>query len=140
MRAFISLALSFVVLVSYAQSPDESAIRAVLSAQRECWNKGDIECFMEGYWKSENLVFIGSKGVTYGWEQTLENYKKSYPDKGQMGELTFELISLEPLSDDFWSVIGKWSLERSSDSIAGYFTLIFRKFDNEWLIIQDHSS
>jgi len=95
---------------------------------------------MEGYWKSENLVFIGSKGVTYGWKATLANYQKSYPNKAMMGELSFELISLEPLNEDFWSVIGKWNLMRKTDSLTGYFTLLFRRFEDEWLIISDHSS
>jgi len=124
----------------FAQPADEAAIRETLAMQQECWNKGDLECFMEGYWKSENLVFVGSRGVIYGWEQTLSNYQKSYPSKEKMGQLEFNLISLEPLSEDFWSVIGKWSLERSADSLSGHFTLIFRKFGNEWLIVQDHSS
>ena len=140
MRVSISFFLIFTSFILCSQSPDESAIRSVLLNQQECWNQGDIECFMEGYWKSENLVFIGSKGVTYGWEKTLDNYKKSYPDQERMGELVFQILSIEPLSDDFWSVIGKWSLKRKSDNPSGHFTLLFRKFGNEWLIVQDHSS
>ncbi|MEQ9467623.1 MAG: nuclear transport factor 2 family protein [Ekhidna sp.] len=122
------------------QNPDERAIREVLAQQEECWNAGDLECFMEGYWKSDQLVFIGSKGLTYGWQQTLDNYKKSYPDKSAMGELTFDLIILEPLSDDFWSVIGKWSLKRKSDNPSGHFSLLFRRLGNDWVIVSDHSS
>lgn len=122
------------------QNPDEQAIREVLAQQQECWNAGDLECFMEGYWKSDQLVFIGSKGLTYGWQQTLDNYKKSYPDKSAMGKLTFELLILEPLSDDFWSVVGKWSLKRKSDSPNGHFSLLFRRLGDEWVIVSDHSS
>lgn len=140
MRTCFSLLSFFLTFFLFAQPADEAAIRETLAMQQECWNKGDLECFMEGYWKSENLVFVGSRGVIYGWEQTLSNYQKSYPSKEKMGQLEFNLISLEPLSEDFWSVIGKWSLERSADSLSGHFTLIFRKFGNEWLIVQDHSS
>ena len=137
---FSSLLFILSVNFLFSQSSEESAIRQVLSDQLKCWNKGDLHCFMEGYWKSENLVFIGSKGVTYGWKATLANYQKSYPNKAMMGELSFELISLEPLNEDFWSVIGKWNLMRKTDSLTGYFTLLFRRFEDEWLIISDHSS
>lgn len=141
MRILISLLLTLVFSQSFAQiNPDENAIREVLSLQQKCWNAGDLECFMEGYWKSDQLIFIGSSGVTYGWQKTLDNYKKSYPDKAAMGELTFELIIVEPLSEDFWTVIGKWSLKRKTDNPKGHFSLIFRRLDDEWVIVSDHSS
>ncbi len=141
MNCFLpAVLLSFPLLIFSQISQDENDIRGVLAQQQDCWNAGDLECFMEGYWKSDQLVFIGSKGVTYGWDQTLENYKKSYPNKAAMGTLTFELIQLEPLSEDFWSVIGKWNLKRQNDNPGGYFTLIFRRLDNEWVIVSDHSS
>lgn len=144
MRYLLSLLVSSCA-ISYAFSQrsitaDERAIRDVLAQQEACWNKGDLECFMEGYWKSDRLVFIGSKGLTYGWQQTLDNYKKSYPDKASMGTLTFELKQLEPLSDDFWSVIGKWSLQKEDSNPSGHFTLLFRRLGNDWVIVSDHSS
>jgi len=140
MNSLIFLFTLVTSFISLSQSPDEKAIRDVLSMQQDCWNNGDLECFMEGYWKSDQLIFIGSKGVTYGWEKTLENYKKSYPNKEAMGELTFEIIQMEPLSEDFWTVIGKWSLKRKNDEPSGHFSLIFRRLGNEWVIVSDHSS
>ena len=142
MRKFVILLISILsIYATNAQiSSDERAIREVLSQQVTCWNEGDLECFMEGYWKSDQLVFIGSSGVTYGWQKTLDNYKKNYPDKSAMGELSFDLIILEPLSEDFWSVIGKWSLKRSSDNPNGHFSLIFRRLGADWVIVSDHSS
>ena len=141
MKRSLTAFLYLVSFLLFAQTnQDEGAIKEVLAQQQDCWNNGDLECFMEGYWRSEQLVFIGSRGVTYGWQNTLENYKKSYPDKDSMGQLTFELIQLEPLSDDFWTVIGKWSLERKNDNPNGHFTLIFRRLGNDWVIVSDHSS
>jgi len=140
MRNWIIFLFFISTSLIYAQNSDEQAIREVIANQQVCWNNGDLECFMQGYWKSDDLIFIGSKGVTYGWQQTLDNYKKSYPDQAAMGTLTLDLILLEPLSEDFWSVIGKWSLKRANDNPAGHFTLIFRRLGDEWVIVSDHSS
>lgn len=135
------LILFFVIIAFNAVGQSgESAIRKVMATQELCWNEGDLECFMEGYWKSDKLVFIGSSGVNYGWQKTLDNYKRSYPTKEKMGTLTFEILIMEPLSEDFWSVIGKWSLERKDDNPNGHFSLIFRLIGDEWLIVSDHSS
>ena len=123
-----------------AMSQPESEIRGVLAAQQDCWNAGDIPCFMEGYWKSDQLVFVGKDGLTYGWQTTLERYQKNYPDKVAMGQLTFDILEIYPLSADYWFVIGKWSLERSAGNVAGHFTLLFRQMDGEWVIVSDHSS
>lgn len=139
MRILFSLLIVFPVFL-LAQNIDESDIRQVVEDQQQCWNAGDLECFMDSYWKSDKLVFIGSRGVTYGWQETLDNYKEKYPSKEAMGSLTLELLILEPLSDDFWSVIGKWSLERKNDNPNGHFSLIFRRLGNDWVIVSDHSS
>ncbi|GAB4245774.1 MAG: nuclear transport factor 2 family protein [Ekhidna sp.] len=134
-----TLLIAFPILL-FSQTKDEMDIRNVLNRQVTCWNEGDLECFMEGYWQSDQLVFIGKSGVTYGWQKTLDNYKKSYPDKAAMGQLSFEILIVEPLSEDFWTVIGKWSLQRKNDNPNGYFSLIFRRLDDDWVIVSDHSS
>jgi hypothetical protein len=139
MIRIITLALLISAFNAAGQN-GEKAIREVMEIQEECWNNGDLECFMEGYWKSEKLVFIGSTGVNYGWQKTLDNYKKSYPTKEKMGKLTFDILIMEPLSEDFWSVIGKWSLKRTEDEPSGHFSLIFRLIGDEWVIVSDHSS
>ena len=139
MRSLISLVL-LLPLALFSQDTDELAIRKVLDAQQNCWNNGDLECFMDSYWKSDQLVFIGSKGITYGWKETLDNYISRYPTKEKMGVLSFDILIMEPLSNDFWSVIGKWSLARKSDSPSGHFSLIFRRLGNDWVIVSDHSS
>ena len=127
----------------YAQhlsAKDKLEILSVLQKQQMCWNKGDIDCYMEGYWKSDSLRFIGKNGIQYGWEKTLQNYKKSYPDKITMGNLSFKLISLEELNDHTAFMIGKWSLKRTKDELSGYFSLIWQKKNGRWVITTDHSS
>lgn len=123
-----------------AQSKDEKSIRTILAEQTSEWNKGNLESFMKGYWKSDSLMFIGKSGITYGWQNTLDNYKKGYPDTASMGKLNFELITVKRLSKDYFFVVGKWHLGRSIGNISGAYTLLFRKIKNQWVIITDHSS
>jgi ketosteroid isomerase-like protein len=123
-----------------AQSKDESLIRDAMSEQLRAWNAGDIDAFMGTYWQSDSLMFIGKSGVTYGWLNTLKNYKKSYPDTTAMGKLNFDIIQVKRLSAIYFYVVGGWRLTRSIGNLAGHFTLLFRKVKNRWLIIADHSS
>ena len=135
--------LSLLVLVSLhaiGQTNDEQVIRKILNRQTEDWNKGNIESFMKGYWESDSLMFIGKSGVTYGYQKTLENYKKGYPDTAAMGKLSFTLIDVKRLSDEYYHVTGKWHLKRSIGDVGGHYTLIFRKIKGQWVIISDHSS
>lgn len=115
-------------------------IKDVLDEQATAWNKGDIEAYMQGYWHDDSLLFIGSKGPVYGYKPTLERYKKSYPDKQAMGELSFSELTFKKLSNEYYFVTGKWSLQRDKDNPNGYFTLLFRKIEDAWLIVADHSS
>lgn len=137
------LFFAFFLLVTsraFAQSKNESAIRGILENQTTSWNRGDIESFMNGYWKNDSLMFIGKSGVTYGWSNTLKNYKKNYPDTAAMGKLVFTLIQVKKLSKKYYHVTGKWFLKRSIGNIGGHYTLLFRKINGRWVIISDHSS
>ena len=119
---------------------NETAIRALLAAQTKAWNEGDLVGFMEGYLPSDSLLFVGKSGPTYGFNNTLNNYKKGYPDTAAMGKLTFTLLSLSPIEKKHYRVLGKWELKRSKGDISGYFTLLFEKIKGKWFVIQDHSS
>ncbi len=134
----------FYTILGIAQTPseyDKMAIHAIMAEQEKCWNAGDIDCFMNGYWRSDSLKFIGRKGLTFGWQQTLDNYKTSYPDKAAMGKLAFDILATELLSNDAVLLIGKWHLKREEfKDLGGHFSLIWKKIDNKWLIISDHSS
>ena len=123
-----------------AQTKEEQAVRKILEQQDAAWNKGDIEGFMDGYWKNDSLMFIGKSSVTYGWQNTLENYKKGYPDTAAMGKLNFEYIEIKRLSVNYFFVVGKWHLTRTIGNLNGAFTLLIRKIKNKWVIVKDHSS
>lgn len=123
-----------------AQPGDEIKIRALLEEQRMAWNTGDLQTFMGTYWQSDSLMFIGKTGVTYGWQNTLDNYKKGYPDTAAMGKLAFDILEVKRLSVMYFFVVGKWHLTRSIGNVGGHFTLLFKKVKNKWVIVTDHSS
>jgi uncharacterized protein (TIGR02246 family) len=122
------------------QSNDEAEVRNVLAKQNAAWNRGDIDAFMVGYWENDSLMFIGKSGVTYGYKNTLANYKRNYPDTTVMGKLTFTLIQVKQLSPEYFHVTGKYYLTRTIGDASGHFTLVFRKIKSKWVIISDHSS
>ncbi len=115
-----------------------NTIKKILSSQQECWNNGDIDGFMQGYWNSEKLVFTSlNHKPAYGWKNTLERYKNSYPTKSSMGELRFEILNLKLISKTTATLKGKWELIRQKDHPNGLFWLDIEKFDNNWLITKD---
>jgi len=141
MKLIFSFLLGLVLCYNaHSQSKDELLIRDILHQQALAWNGGDIPKFMEPYWHNDSLMFIGKSGITYGWQKTLENYKKNYPDAATMGILDFEILQMKRLSVLYYSVVGKWHLSRSAGDVGGYFTLLFKKIKNQWVIVSDHSS
>ena len=92
------------------------------------------------YWKSDSLMFIGKKGMVRGWQQTLDNYKKGYPDTAAMGKLSFDIVEVKPLSKEYAFVVGKWMLKRSIGDVSGHYTLLLRRIKGQWKIVADHSS
>ena len=140
-KILLSILLIFILVIStIAQSTDEQSIRTILAQQTLAWNNGNQEAFMKGYWQSDSLMFIGKSGITYGWQKTLDSYKKNYPDTASMGKLNFDLLSVKPVAENYFFVVGKWHLTRSIGDVGGVFTLLFRKVKNQWVIIADHSS
>lgn len=129
------------VSLASAQTPeDRAAIQAIMDQQTRRWNKGDLDGFMQGYWHSDSLMFIGKSGITYGFDSTLARYQRVYPDRASMGELRFELVSLESVGPEAYVMVGKWFLKRSIGDINGHFTLLFRTIEGKWRIVKDHSS
>ena len=119
---------------------DKEAILKVLNNQQTAWNNGDIDGFMQGYWKSDSLMFIGKTAPVYGWQKTLERYYKAYPDKAAMGKLSFTIMKVDQMDDTNAFMLGGWNLKREKDAPGGYFTLWFKKIDGEWKIVCDHTS
>lgn len=140
MRSMIIVIALFAQIAVHGQSADVTQIRGLMKAQTKAWNSGDLEGFMATYWKSDSLLFIGKSGVNHGWQKTLDNYKKSYPDKTAMGQLDFNLLEFKKLAADVYFVVGKWHLARTIGDLSGHFTLVIRKIGGQWKIVADHSS
>ncbi|MGZ5135136.1 MAG: YybH family protein [Flavitalea sp.] len=140
MKKILVFSLLLLSVSGYGQSKNEMQIREQLKQQTENWNRGDIEGFMKTYWKSDSLLFIGSSGVNRGWQNTLNNYRKGYPDTVAMGKLAFDIIMVKKLSSKYYYVVGKWMLTRSIGNLGGHYDLLFKKIKGKWYIIADHSS
>ena len=140
MRSILCISFTLLSVSLFCQAKDETEVRNILAQQSKAWNRGDIDAFMVGYWENDSLMFIGKSGVTYGYKNTLTNYKKNYPDTASMGKLTFTIIQVKQFSPEFFHVTGKYYLTRTIGDASGHFTLVFRKINGKWLIISDHSS
>ncbi|MGB2627890.1 MAG: nuclear transport factor 2 family protein [Candidatus Acidiferrum sp.] len=142
--------LLFVLLVSAPRPahPQEAhpadrvsaQVSAVLSAQKEAWNRGDVRAFMDGYWNSPDVTFSGASGVTRGWQAVLDRYQQRYATKEAMGQLDFSDLEIRPLGPTSAMVLGRWQLTRGSGNVGGVFTLVFAQFPSGWKIIHDHTS
>ncbi|WP_133272923.1 YybH family protein [Hymenobacter radiodurans] len=144
MKQIIGVVLSMALLCSCAATRPGSQrqdISQVLTTQTAAWNRGDVSGFMQGYWQSDSLVFIGKSGLTYGWQPTLDNYRRSYPDAAAMGQLTFSNLRITPISPEAAHVVGRWQLARpAAGDLGGHFLLVFRRIAGRWVIVADHSS
>lgn len=137
------LAVTFLVAVAQEQKPSapETAVRKVLDDQVTAWNRGDLEGFMVGYWKSKELTFYSGKEKRLGWDETLERYRKRYQSDGkEMGQLAFSELALQTLSPECVLVKGRFKVELKAETLEGLFTLVVKKVDDRWVIVHDHTS
>ncbi|MBT8270755.1 MAG: nuclear transport factor 2 family protein [Flavobacteriaceae bacterium] len=143
MKLFNLLILGCLVLGTSCSTSDRSndieAIKTVMKAQQMAWNNYDLERFMDGYWKNDSLKFYGSNGLTSGWDKTLSNYKKRYPDRSHTGSLRFILDEISEIDKDSYYVMGQYNLTREMGDARGVFLIIFRRINGEWKIIADLS-
>lgn len=115
-------------------------IIAVLQAQQDAWNRGDIDGFMNGYARSASTVFISEDTVRRGWETVRDRYREKYSNRSKMGTLAFSDLEIKPLSSDSAVASGRWNLKRENDQPHGRFTLILKRLPEGWRIVHDHTS
>ena len=142
MKLFISTLLICLVFNSCSTSSiekDKKIILSIMKSQEKAWSKNNIEAFMEGYWKSDSLKFFGSSGLKYGWQSTLNGYKKRYPTKDHTGTLRFKINDISQINSASYFVMGEYHLVRNIGNADGVFMIIFKKINGEWKIIADTS-
>lgn len=149
LRSGAILLVAIIPLSVHAQSSSKArkaegrtiaAIHAVIYAQRDGWNRGDVESYMAGYARSRDTVLVSGDNVTRGWQTVLDRYKANYSTREKMGTLTFSELETTLIGTDAAIVLGRWHLKRAGDEPHGRFTLIFRKTRQGWKIIHDHTS
>jgi len=144
MRKLFFITLLSVGAYTFAQKQPHAKVSRVIDIlfehQIEAWNAGDTQRFMQGYWEDERLIFVGSSGPTYGYQNTLKGYNKRYPDRAAMGRLAFDILEKRQWDRRTIQVIGKFTLYRENDTPTGHFTLLLRKIKRKWVIVSDHSS
>jgi len=133
--AWLTLAVSACSVQS--SPPPTQEVRAVMMAQQDAWNRGDIEGFMDGYERSETTTFVSGDEITRGWQTVLDRYKQRYSSQTQMGRLTFSELEIKTLADGIAVADGRWQLKRENDAPHGRFTLVFRRNNGNWRIIHD---
>ena len=143
-KSVLKLLFFLAINITYGQSIlselDKNGIISVLKQQEKFWNKGDIDGFMQGYVKSDYLVFNGSSGPFYGWDSVKDRYIKTYPSKEKMGTLNFKIHNISLITSSVAQLIGQFFLSYPKSEVSGYFTLILIKSKGEWLILSDHTS
>ena len=137
---FLLLTCNLVSAQKIVSKKDSLSIVNILFNQQQNWNNGDIDSFMEGYMKTNKLVFSGASGPIYGWKSTRNRYKKTYSNRILMGKLKFDVLNMSRLSSDVVQLQGKFYLTREVEDSSGYFTLTWLKRNGKWLIISDHTS
>jgi len=126
-------------LKTQKEAQDKAAILKVMKDQEIAWSNNDLEGFMKGYIKSDSLKFYGKSGLTKGWQQTLDNYKKGYPTKQHSGTLTFTINDISKIENDSYWVMGEYFLSREVADANGVFMIIFKNMDGSWKIVADMS-
>ena len=143
-KSILKLLFFLAINITYGQpilsESDKNEIILVLKQQEKFWNKGDIYGFMQGYVKSDYLVFNGSSGPFYGWDSVKDRYIKTYPSKEKMGTLNFKIHNVSLITSSVAQIIGQFFLSYPKSEVSGYFTLILIKSKGEWLILSDHTS
>jgi ketosteroid isomerase-like protein len=141
--AALLLVLSTACAATPGPGPDAiKEVRGVLAAQIDAWNRGDLDGYMAGYWKSPDLVFFSNGTETRGWQATLDRYRTRYQaDGAQMGTLDFPELDILTLGSEAAMARGRWHLKMpDGKDLSGMTSVIFRKLPEGWRIVHDHSS
>lgn len=128
--------------VSNKKSRADKGVRAVLTAQKVAWNRGDLEAFMTGYLNSAHTSYTSGGEEHWGYDALLRKYTKTYGTKRDtMGKLDFTNLKIRDVGKDSAYCVGHWHLVREGKPLAeGVFSLVLVKTASGWKIIHDHTT
>jgi hypothetical protein len=118
---------------------EEGEVRALLLAQTDLWNEGDLPGFVDTYWDGDELTFFGRSGLTRGRTDLLANYQRGYPTKESRGVLSFDVLEFRPLGGNHALLLGSYHLQRD-DPAHGVFSLVLTRQAGRIVILHDHST
>lgn len=120
---------------------DRSAIEGVLARQVTAWNRGDLAAYMDGYARTDALVFTSGGKIRRGWQATFDAYQKRYAqDPSAMGKLAFRVLSVDQVGADGAVVLGEWRLTGSPSDGSGIFSVVLARRPEGWRVVHDHTS
>lgn len=140
MKRLAAIGLIAFSLDGCAKPVDHPEVRAVLDSQVRAWNRGDLEGFMAGYWKSDEMLFSTPTSSTKGWQATLDRYRTHYPTGQAMGRLKFEELRIDQPQPDSAEASGRYVQRTPTGLRTGRFFLNLRKIDGAWVIVHDHTT
>ncbi len=115
-------------------------LQDILNEQVDAWNRGDLEGFMDYYWRSQDMEFISGTTIHRGWQATMERYKRKYPTKEAMGRLDFDDLRVTAMDKAEAEATGRWRVRAGRKTSRGGFELKFRRIERRWLIVRDHTT
>ncbi|MHA7872109.1 MAG: YybH family protein [Hyphococcus sp.] len=116
-----------------------AVVAATLRAQAAAWNEGDLDAFMEAYWKSDDLAFVSDGKVTRGWSATMKRYRDRYAKDSGLGRLSLENMNVMVVTDDVAVATGRFALAHGEAGGSGHFSLTLRRMNGVWRIVHDHT-
>lgn len=123
------------------QPADRTTITGVIEAQAAAWNAGNLDGYMAGYAKLDQLVFTSGGKIRRGYQATYDAFHTKYAqDTSKMGKLRFEILEVQPIGADGAVVLGHWALTDSPSDGQGVFSVIFERRPEGWRIVHDHTS
>ncbi|HEX4154327.1 MAG TPA: DUF4440 domain-containing protein [Acidobacteriaceae bacterium] len=114
----------------------------VILAQRDAWNKGDLNAYLSHYKNAPDTQAVLANLVR-GFDNIRAAYRLNFPNKESMGTIEDSEVEVRALGDNFALATGNYHLTRSRKAggdVQGTFTELFEKTPAGWQIIFSQST
>jgi hypothetical protein len=106
------------------------------------WNNHDLDGYMQGFWKSDDLLAVLESEVHWGWSDLYNSYARGYPDRNLMGKLDLERLQVRSSAADTAIALCWWRIlpPRGGSPVFATDTMQLQKFTQGWRITVKHTS